>query len=527
MKEDARRKAQEEIDRRRQEEMNRRQEEMDRRQREDIEKRRREIARREEEQRTREVNDPDSRRKEEVVAAARRAAGAGPHESNPYGQNDAGGPANAVMMEAQRRRQEFERQSGRGAGGGQHESNPYGPPQNDTDGPANAVNLEAQRRRQEFERQQEEMKRREEDIIRTRRQNDIARRQEEAEAAARAARPNLPATPSQFPAPRGVGPSRIPSFPEQQIGDDAPLIMPLESPTRHDDEYSTDRESATDDQAPWHRARAQQAGTPTRAPVRGYVVLHVHLGMYLPLVPLLTFSDPLRSTYPPPVTTTSPPPGSGPVRYPALMSQHQLKQGYAPSLQSMFVNTGIKGTGPASLLFVPDNSSSSSNLYPSHALPRPTQPSQYPYGPPQPPQHQHNASTSPYPGYPGPVRNTPEPPTSIPPHVTRPTHHEDASRISHPANSRARADPVVGELKNVTVPRDCLPKFLSIAALNTSRNRETCGLLLGKDKGHKFAVTTLLIPKQHSTSDTCTMDEEELVMMFTEERSLITLGWVS
>ncbi|KAF8909811.1 hypothetical protein CPB84DRAFT_1765566 [Gymnopilus junonius] len=57
-------------------------------------------------------------------------------------------------------------------------------------------------------------------------------------------------------------------------------------------------------------------------------------------------------------------------------------------------------------------------------------------------------------------------------------------------------------------------------------NRETCGLLLGKDKGHKYSVTTLLIPKQHSTSDTCTMDEEELVLQFTEERSLITLGWI-
>lgn len=40
-------------------------------------------------------------------------------------------------------------------------------------------------------------------------------------------------------------------------------------------------------------------------------------------------------------------------------------------------------------------------------------------------------------------------------------------------------------------------------------------------------VTVLLIPRQHSTSDTCTMDEEELVMQFTEERVLITLGWVS
>ena len=52
-------------------------------------------------------------------------------------------------------------------------------------------------------------------------------------------------------------------------------------------------------------------------------------------------------------------------------------------------------------------------------------------------------------------------------------------------------------------------------------------MLLGKDKGDKYVVTTLLIPKQHSTSDTCTMDEEELVMQFTEERHLITLGWVS
>lgn len=88
-------------------------------------------------------------------------------------------------------------------------------------------------------------------------------------------------------------------------------------------------------------------------------------------------------------------------------------------------------------------------------------------------------------------------------------------------------DPNVRELKSVRLPRECLPKFLSIARINTLQNRETCGLLLGKDKGNKFVVTTLLIPKQHSTSDTCTMDEEELVMQFTEERHLITLGWVS
>ena len=82
------------------------------------------------------------------------------------------------------------------------------------------------------------------------------------------------------------------------------------------------------------------------------------------------------------------------------------------------------------------------------------------------------------------------------------------------------------KLRTVFFPRDSLNQFVSIALINTAQNRETCGLLLGKDKGGRFVVTTLLIPKQHSTSDTCAMDEEELVMQFTEERSLITLGWV-
>lgn len=82
-------------------------------------------------------------------------------------------------------------------------------------------------------------------------------------------------------------------------------------------------------------------------------------------------------------------------------------------------------------------------------------------------------------------------------------------------------------LKIVHLPRDCLNRFLTIAKVNTARDRETCGLLLGKDKGSKYLVTTLLIPKQHATSDTCTMDEEELILQVTEERGLITLGWVS
>lgn len=199
------------------------QEEIDRRRHEDIEKRRREIARREEEQRARAANDPEARQKHETIAAARRAAGVG-----------------------------------------QHESNIYGPPKNNGDG---VENPEAHRRQQEFNRQQEEMKRREEEILRHRKQNEMTRMQEAAEAAAHAARQGF--TPSY---PHRQTPSFLPRFPGPQ---DVPPTLPLESPTRNDDDYSTDRESVVDDQVPWHRHKSQDSVSPNRAPVRSYVFLCV------------------------------------------------------------------------------------------------------------------------------------------------------------------------------------------------------------------------------------------------------------
>ena len=102
---------------------------------------------------------------------------------------------------------------------------------------------------------------------------------------------------------------------------------------------------------------------------------------------------------------------------------------------------------------------------------------------------------------------------------------KDLELISLPL-SVGGSDPVTHELKAVSLPLVCLMRFTSIASINTARNCETCGLLLGKDMEGCYIVTTLLIPKQHGTSCTCAMDEEELVMQFTEERSLITLGWV-
>jgi STAM-binding protein len=206
------------------------------------------------------------------------------------------------------------------------------------------------------------------------------------------------------------------------------------------------------------------------------------------------------------------------------MTKHQMTQGYAPSLASMFNGSMRAPSTSQSLLFVPDSSGTSLStlLYPAGALPKPSTP----VSPTRTSFYTQNPHYTRY-SY---DHTTPHPPSSYAPHTSRPTltssSKKDATENTRITRSVSTTDPVSRDPRPVTLPRECLPRFLSIAAANTARNRETCGLLLGKDKGRSFVVTTLLIPKQHSTSDTCTMDEEELVLKFTVERNLITLGWV-
>ena len=190
------------------------------------------------------------------------------------------------------------------------------------------------------------------------------------------------------------------------------------------------------------------------------------------------------------------------------MSPHQQKQGYYPSQNSMF-------TSPPSVPQVPIYPTRGGDLYSQSHLPAPSAPVQahsY-HQPPPPPPMIPPVQSGQYPAYPGPSRPAPPVPTT----GDTPRSSQEAPRVN---------DSGTPALKPVSLPKECLPRFIAIAKVNTENNKETCGLLLGKDKGHKFVVTTLLIPKQHATSDTCTMEEEELVLQFTEERALITLGWV-
>ncbi|KAJ7187543.1 Mov34-domain-containing protein [Mycena pura] len=124
----------------------------------------------------------------------------------------------------------------------------------------------------------------------------------------------------------------------------------------------------------------------------------------------------------------------------------------------------------------------------------------------------------------------PPPPPSAP--APAPTAREPERAVREPERVVREHERAASErrkrLRTVVFPQSAIQRFLSIASANTARNLETCGLLLGREivRAGRYVVETLLIPKQHATSDTCTMDEEEAVLSFTEARGLITLGWI-
>ncbi|KAF9383624.1 hypothetical protein CPB97_006320 [Podila verticillata] len=81
-------------------------------------------------------------------------------------------------------------------------------------------------------------------------------------------------------------------------------------------------------------------------------------------------------------------------------------------------------------------------------------------------------------------------------------------------------------LRTMTVPLRLLDRFLNIVRPNTIKKLETCGILAGVLSRNKLTVTTLIIPKQTATSDTCSTTNEDELFEFQMERDLMTLGWI-
>ncbi|CAG8450518.1 4117_t:CDS:10 [Ambispora leptoticha] len=81
-------------------------------------------------------------------------------------------------------------------------------------------------------------------------------------------------------------------------------------------------------------------------------------------------------------------------------------------------------------------------------------------------------------------------------------------------------------LRRISVPFELTKKFLDIASQNTRNNLETLGILSGTLSQNAFTVTTLIVPKQTATSDTCAAMNEEEYCEYEIENGLLELGWI-
>ncbi|XP_044480711.1 AMSH-like ubiquitin thioesterase 2 isoform X2 [Mangifera indica] len=95
------------------------------------------------------------------------------------------------------------------------------------------------------------------------------------------------------------------------------------------------------------------------------------------------------------------------------------------------------------------------------------------------------------------------------------------------SDKRAHNEPSSSKvLQDVHISGQLMEDFLELAKDNTDKDLETCGVLGAFLENRTFYVTTLIIPKQDSTSSSCQAVNEEEVFAIQNERSLFPVGWI-
>ncbi|XP_040374121.1 AMSH-like ubiquitin thioesterase 2 isoform X4 [Rosa chinensis] len=96
------------------------------------------------------------------------------------------------------------------------------------------------------------------------------------------------------------------------------------------------------------------------------------------------------------------------------------------------------------------------------------------------------------------------------------------------ANSEQSCDQSTSSsvLRDVHISARLMEDFLQLAKDNTEKDLETCGTLGAFLKNETFYVTTLIIPKQESTSNSCQATNDEEVFAIQNEQSLFPVGWI-
>ncbi|XAR57024.1 Proteasome endopeptidase complex [Bertholletia excelsa] len=104
------------------------------------------------------------------------------------------------------------------------------------------------------------------------------------------------------------------------------------------------------------------------------------------------------------------------------------------------------------------------------------------------------------------------------------------SRVADPRPGPAKPFhedmPDSNSYQDLHIPVKMMEDFLRLAQGNTKKNLETCGVLAGSLKNRVFHITTLIIPKQESTSDSCQTLNEEEIFDVQDKLSLFPLGWI-
>ncbi|CAN0265774.1 unnamed protein product, partial [Laminaria digitata] len=86
-----------------------------------------------------------------------------------------------------------------------------------------------------------------------------------------------------------------------------------------------------------------------------------------------------------------------------------------------------------------------------------------------------------------------------------------------------------GVKRKLVLPSTLVSEFEKVAKPNTDRlpdGIETCGILAGRLSHNVLKMTTLIIPKQTGTSDSCETTDETALFNYMLANKLITLGWI-
>ena len=154
---------------------------------------------------------------------------------------------------------------------------------------------------------------------------------------------------------------------------------------------------------------------------------------------------------------------------------------------------------------------------PKENLPRP--PPRYDPLPPLPPKKEpkHDVAYQPPSGTPGEQEVGP----ALPPKTFEASPKKERYTFK-PAAYLENGEPV----RPVFLPLNLQKDFVRLAAENTRRGVEMCGLLCGTSVNNALFITRLLIPEQICTPDTCETTNEAGTFDYMDKEDLIQLGWI-